>query len=199
MQVQHHKPDKVQNGVGPISCLVSVSIKCSEEQYSDVLSVYVTRTSIAEEVDSKNQMKSFFILFIMKSLKHIKLYSTLLVVMSYCALHRKDDSVLVREFCVRRRWVGSPVGCCARELLGLTIKGPWLALDGPILTLAALIGQKMLLSSCTGFNSGRKCGLLCALYWMCMVKVHLSSAFGSGLQQKYKIWYVKGMYLLKVV
>ena len=54
MQVQH-KPDKVQNGVGPISRLVPVSIKCSEEQYSDVLSVYVTRTSIAEEVDSKNQ------------------------------------------------------------------------------------------------------------------------------------------------
>ena len=49
LQVQDHKPDKVQNGVGPISRLVSVSIKCSEEQYSDVLSTYVIRKCIAEK------------------------------------------------------------------------------------------------------------------------------------------------------
>ena len=51
--VHNYKPDKVQNGVGPISRLVSVSIKCSEEQYSDVLSIYVIRTSIAEKRQKK--------------------------------------------------------------------------------------------------------------------------------------------------
>ena len=35
-----YKPDKVQNGVGPISLIVSASTKYFEEQYSDVLSVY---------------------------------------------------------------------------------------------------------------------------------------------------------------
>ena len=45
-----YKPDKVQNGVGPTSLIVSASIKCFEEQYSDVLSVYVISTNTAEEL-----------------------------------------------------------------------------------------------------------------------------------------------------
>ena len=59
-----YKPDKVQNGVGPISLLVSASIKCFEEQYSEVLSVYVISTNTAEEF---GQMES---LFTKKSLSH---------------------------------------------------------------------------------------------------------------------------------
>ena len=47
--IQDHKPAKVQNGVGPTKRIVSISIKCSEGQYSAVLSVYVIRTNTAEE------------------------------------------------------------------------------------------------------------------------------------------------------
>ena len=70
-----YKPEKVQNGVGPTSCIVSASIKCLEEQYSDVLSVYVIRTNTAEELGKNSNTKN--------SLKPIKAYSALLV-MSYC-------------------------------------------------------------------------------------------------------------------
>ena len=43
-----YKPDKVQNGVGSTSLIVSASIKCFEEQYIDVLSVYVISTNTAK-------------------------------------------------------------------------------------------------------------------------------------------------------
>ena len=45
----NYKPVKLQNGVGPAHCIVSASYKCSERQYSDVLSVYAIRTNAAEE------------------------------------------------------------------------------------------------------------------------------------------------------
>ena len=54
-----YKPDKVQNGVGPISLIVSVSIKYFEEQYSDVLSVKMIRANISRELE-KIQMESLF-------------------------------------------------------------------------------------------------------------------------------------------
>ena len=54
-----YKPDKVQNGVGPISLIVSVSTKYFEEQYSDVLSVYMIRKNIAKKRE-KIQMESLF-------------------------------------------------------------------------------------------------------------------------------------------
>ena len=40
---------------------------------------------------------------------------------------------------------------CTWQLLGLAIKGPWLPLGGPILTLAARISLETLLSPCRGF------------------------------------------------
>ena len=56
----------MQNGVGPISRLVSVSIKCSEEQYSDVLSIYMIRTSIAEEVEKRTYFNKLYICYIVE-------------------------------------------------------------------------------------------------------------------------------------
>ena len=55
-----YKPDKVQNGVGPISLIVSASIKYFEEQYSDVLSVYVISTSTAEELGKNSNGKLIY-------------------------------------------------------------------------------------------------------------------------------------------
>ena len=49
-----YKPDKVQNGVGPISLIVSVSIKYFEEQYSDVLSVKMIRANISRELEKNS-------------------------------------------------------------------------------------------------------------------------------------------------
>ena len=53
-----YKPDKVQNGVGPISLIVSASTKYFEEQYSDVLSVYVISTNTAKELGEKFKWKA---------------------------------------------------------------------------------------------------------------------------------------------
>ena len=47
--IYNHKPVKLQNGVGPTHCNVSGSYKCSERQYSDLLSVYAIRTNAPEE------------------------------------------------------------------------------------------------------------------------------------------------------
>ena len=48
-----YKPVKVQNGVGPISLIVSVSTKYFEEQYNDVLSVKMIRANISRELEKK--------------------------------------------------------------------------------------------------------------------------------------------------
>ena len=55
VEVRDHKPVKVQNGVGPTKRIVSISIKCSERQYSAVLSVYVIRTNTAEEKEENSR------------------------------------------------------------------------------------------------------------------------------------------------
>ena len=59
----NHKPVKLQNGVGPTHCFVSASYKCSERQYSDVLSVYAIRTN-----DSEEQKEMCYIKFIAQTL-----------------------------------------------------------------------------------------------------------------------------------
>jgi len=48
---KHHRPAKVQKAVGPAVWTSPISnvIKCSELQYSEVLSVYVIRTKTAEK------------------------------------------------------------------------------------------------------------------------------------------------------
>ena len=50
-----YKPDKVQNGVGPTSLIVSASTKYFEEQYSDVLSVYVIRANTTKELGKNSK------------------------------------------------------------------------------------------------------------------------------------------------
>ena len=55
-----YKPDKVQNGVGPISLIVSVSTKYFEEQYSDVLSVYMIRKNIARELGKNSNRELIY-------------------------------------------------------------------------------------------------------------------------------------------
>ena len=50
-----YKPDKVQNVVGPTSLIVSASTKYFEEQYSDVLSVYVIRTNTTKELGKNSK------------------------------------------------------------------------------------------------------------------------------------------------
>ena len=49
-----YKPVKVQNGVGPISLIVSVSTKYFEEQYNDVLSVKMIRANISRELEKNS-------------------------------------------------------------------------------------------------------------------------------------------------
>ena len=71
-------------------------------------------------------------------------YSALLVV-SYCALHRKDSlCMLAHKLWVRRkggtrRGTGRVTGrvLCTCQLLGLAVKGPWLPPGKPILILDA--------------------------------------------------------------
>ena len=69
--------------------------------------------------------------------------STLLIT-SYCTLCRKDSlCALVRRFCVSRNGGTGGGGwrvLCTWQLLGLVVKGPWLAMGGPILGLAAWTG-----------------------------------------------------------
>ena len=67
-------------------------------------------------------------------------YSALLIT-SYCTLRRKDGlCALVHGFCVsRKNGVGEGGGIfrrvlCTWQLLGLAVKGPWLAQGGPIST-----------------------------------------------------------------
>ena len=55
-----YKPDKVQNGVGPTSLIVSASTKYFEEQYSDVLSVYMIRKNTARELGKNSNRELIY-------------------------------------------------------------------------------------------------------------------------------------------
>ena len=55
-----YKPVKVQNGVGPISLIVSVSTKYFEEQYNDVLSVKMIRANISRELEKNSNLELIY-------------------------------------------------------------------------------------------------------------------------------------------
>ena len=154
-------------------------------------------------------------------LKPFNPYSALL--MSHCALHRKDSSLcaLTHRLCMSRKGGVTCKVLCTWQLLGLAAKGPWLAPGGPILDLAAWAGLEMLLSLFRGFISGREgffgskqafanqeCWVVHAHWWVDMVKVTsllvkpesaLRFIFGGRAQTEIKIWCITGMCMLKVV